>query len=132
MIDWEDLTEGYNYRYKKDFNESGMLIDIYHRVGGSIDRAAELLGVSMPTLHYKYVELGIPRRQRFGNNGKSTKQLILDIPTHVRDGMTMREISVRIGRAYGSVASTLRSMGMRVRPDYGGRQGICPHCGKEL
>jgi hypothetical protein len=67
-IDWEDLREGYNQRYRTKYKTvRGVVKKIYREEKSSL-KAGDILGVSCTTFLSKLKELNIPVQGKGGNN----------------------------------------------------------------
>ena len=90
LIDWNDLLNGYNEMYRKDYKTVEAMIRGLYIMTESMGKVADILGVSHTTLMRKMDRLGIPRQRRAKILGK-----ILAVPGHTK--MSVAELSKVLG-----------------------------------
>jgi rubredoxin len=102
-MDWQDLMQGYNRKYGKNWKSVKLWLGYLHQEYGSQRAAAKVLGISHTLLCRKMQELGLGRKKAKG----SAADRFLEIPAKRMAGMTKLEIAAETGLSDGTVGRLL-------------------------
>lgn len=111
-IDYNDLLEGYNWKYRKKDSQcmtvKAMMIDVYEK-HGAIERASEVIGIAPQTFWRKLAELGIPRLKKgWQGEPKCLRMIKLLGEWHDLNTLTIKQIAKKIKYSASHVGNTVR------------------------
>jgi len=113
IIDWQELVDGYNKKYKTTFeNEKALLKGLLLEL--SPTQIGDRLGVSFNTIYRRLDGYGIARsHKRGGPNYLKTpkKDAFLAVPVEIMSKMTATQLASKLDMNISSVYRFLRKTG---------------------
>ena len=117
MIDWQEITQGYNDRYGTAYASTKTLLRNVYQRWGSIGRACAELGVSYWALRDQMHQFGIDCRPHGGTPNlpysPSTDEMLRRIHPRTLECMTIRDIAADIGRSATNTRRHMTKLGLK-------------------